>query len=85
MLACKGSTEPDRQRVLAYQGLHIRRRFTRAEPDELVANLDCHSKIHLIDMLGTASSNNDMSRNDSAKIEQNQASPDFLFDVLDLF
>ena len=71
--------------MLAYQGLHIRRGLTRPEPDEVMANLNSHSEIHLVEMLGDAFYDNDMSRNDGAEVEQYQSGPYFLNNVLDLF
>ena len=60
MLAGKGSIKPDRQRVSAYQDLHIKRRIVFAQPDKVMAYLNCHREVNLINVLGVTAGNGDM-------------------------
>ena len=81
MQSWKVPTEPDRQGVIAYQALHIRRRPVVRQSDEMVAYFHGHREIDLIHMLGTVTGNDHMRGNNSAEVEQNQPRPDFLFDI----
>jgi len=85
MLAGKVPTKPDRQRIVAYQGFHLKRRVAFPQPNKVVAYFHRHREIDLVNMLGALSCDNDACCNNGAKVEQDQAGPDFLLDVLHLF
>ena len=50
-----------------------------------MANFKGHSEIDLINMFGVILRYNNVRSDNSAKIEQNKPSPDFLFNVFNLF
>ena len=81
MQSRKVPAKSDRQRVSAYQTLHIRWRLMLPQSDEVVANFHSHGEVDLIHMLGVVSGNDYVCGNNSAEVEQNQPRPDFLFDI----
>ena len=76
---------PDRQGKFAYQALHLNCWLILPEPDKAMADFHGHSEIDLIHMLGVVFLNNNMRGNNGTEVEQDEASPDFLLNVPNLF